>query len=200
MTDNELKKLTLASAARMIARKEISPVELTEAALARIDRLNPDICAFITVMSDQALDRARDAERKIAGGHTAPLQGVPVSVKDLYDINGIRTTAGATVFAGKTPQQDATAVKKLKDAGAVIIGKTNLHEFAFGVTTVNPYYGTARNPWDRDRISGGSSGGSVAGVAAGLFPLARSALTLAVQFVGLPRTAASSDSSLPRGC
>jgi len=168
MTDDELKKLTLASAARMIARKEISPVELTEAALARIDRLNPDICAFITVMSDQALDRARDAERKIASGYTSPLQGVPVSVKDLYDINGIRTTAGAKVFAGDTPQQDATAVKKLKDAGAVIIGKTNLHEFAFGVTTVNPYYGTARNPWDRDRISGGSSGGSASAVALGM--------------------------------
>lgn len=154
MTDEELKKLTLASAARLIAAKQISAAELTAAVLARIDRLNPDMRAFITVMKDQ-----------IDGSPKRPLLGVPVSVKDLYDTRGIKTTAGAKVFAERVPEEDATVVKKLKDAGAVIVGKTNLHEFAFGVTTMNPHFGTARNPWDRERICGGSSGGSASAVA-----------------------------------
>src|SRR5438552_10197042 len=115
----------------------------------RIERLNPEIHAFITVIKDQP-------------------DGIPVSVKDLYDTKGVRTTAGSKVFAKRVPTEDATAVRKLKEAGAQIIGKTNLHEFAYGLTTVNPHYGTVRNPWDRERICGGSSGGSACAVALGM--------------------------------
>src|SRR6266850_6427132 len=160
--------MTLADAAKSLARKETSPVELTETVLNRIDTLNEKMRVFITVTRDEALQSARKAEHELAAGHTRPLQGVPVSVKDLYDTQGIRTTAGAKVFADRVPEQDAVAVKMLKDAGAVIVGKTNLHEFAYGVTTINPHYGTARNPWNPDRISGGSSGGSASAVALGL--------------------------------
>ncbi len=157
MTDDELKKLTLAGAAKLVAAKRISPDELTAAVLARIDRLNPEMCAFITVIKGP-----------LAGDPKPPLFGVPVSVKDLYDTRGIKTTAGAKVFAERIPEEDATVVQKVKKAGGVIIGKTNLHEFAFGVTTINPHYGTARNPWDRERICGGSSGGSASAVALGM--------------------------------
>ena len=168
MTDSEFKQLTLARVANLIRRRELSPVELTEAILARIDRLNKRIRAFITVTADHALEQARAAEREIGGGHGGPLQGIPISLKDLYDTKGILTTAGAKVFAERVPEEDATVVRKLREAGAVVIGKTNLHEFAFGVTTVNPHYGTARNPWDPERIAGGSSGGSAIAVALAL--------------------------------
>ena len=115
----------------------------------RIERLNPEMHAFITVTPDE-------------GG------GFPVSIKDLYDTRGIRTTAGSRVFAKRVPTEDATAVRKLKKAGARIIGKTNLHEFAYGTTGVNPHYGTPRNPWDKERICGGSSAGSACAVALGM--------------------------------
>jgi aspartyl-tRNA(Asn)/glutamyl-tRNA(Gln) amidotransferase subunit A len=148
MTDDELKKLTLASARRLIQRKEISPSELRAAVLDRIDRLNPSVNAFITIIR----------ERQAA-------TGVPVSVKDLYDTKGIRTTAGSKLYADRVPGEDADAVAKLKAAGFEIVGKTNLHEFAYGVTTINPHFGTARNPWNLDCIAGGSSGGSAVAVA-----------------------------------
>jgi aspartyl-tRNA(Asn)/glutamyl-tRNA(Gln) amidotransferase subunit A len=157
MTDAELKKLTLAQAVRMIADREISALELTSAVLSRIDRLNADMRAFITVIHPERL-----------GEHVRPLYGAPISAKDLYDTKGIRTTAGSKIFADRIPEEDATVLKRLKDGGAVLIGKTNLHEFAFGVTTINPHYGIARNPWDRERISGGSSGGSASAVALGM--------------------------------
>src|SRR5207244_12171752 len=137
--------MTLCDAVRLIARQEISPVELTERVLNRIDALNEKMRVFITVTPDEALQSARKAEQEFGTSHTRPLNGVPVSVKDLYDTQGIRTTAGAKVFADRVPEQDAIAVKLLKDAGAVIVGKANLHEFAYGVTTINPHYGTARN-------------------------------------------------------
>jgi aspartyl-tRNA(Asn)/glutamyl-tRNA(Gln) amidotransferase subunit A len=120
-----------------------------ESVIERIERLNPEMRAFITVIKDQQA-------------------GIPVSVKDLYDTKGIRTTAGSRVFAERVPNEDATAVRKLKEAGAAVIGKTNLHEFAFGLTSVNPHYGTVRNPWDKERICGGSSGGSACAVALGM--------------------------------
>ena len=157
MTDEDLKKLTLSTAVRMIAEKSLSADELIAASRSRIERLNPEMRAFITVM-DEPPPFAR----------SGPLHGVPVSVKDLYDTRSIRTTAGSKVYANRVPQEDATVVKKLKEAGAAIIGKNNLHEFAFGITTINPHYGIARNPWDRDRISGGSSGGSASAVALSL--------------------------------
>lgn len=168
MTDAELKKLTLASAARLISKKEISPVELTQAVVDRIGRLNNKMRPFITVTADQALQKAKAAVREIAGGRRPPLQGIPISLKDLYDTKGIRTTGGSKVFADRVPNEDATVVKRLNEAGAVLVGKANMHEFAFGVTTINPHYGTARNPWDPDRISGGSSGGSASGIALSL--------------------------------
>jgi aspartyl-tRNA(Asn)/glutamyl-tRNA(Gln) amidotransferase subunit A len=157
MTDADLKTITLARALRMIAQNQISPGELASAVLSRIERLNPDMGAFITILGTEASHE-----------HGGSLNGVPLSVKDLYDTNGIRTTAGSKVFAERIPNEDATAVKKLKNAGAMIVGKTNMHEFAFGVTTVNPHYGPARNPWDRERIAGGSSGGSASAVSLGM--------------------------------
>jgi aspartyl-tRNA(Asn)/glutamyl-tRNA(Gln) amidotransferase subunit A len=114
--------------------------------------------AFITVVEPQTFRAARQGL----------LAGIPVSVKDLYDTKGILTTAGSKIFAGRVPDEDARAVKALKECGAVIIGKANMHEFAYGVTTINPHYGAARNPWDRSRISGGSSGGSASAVALGM--------------------------------
>ena len=147
MTDAELKKLTLSSAADLIRRKALSPVELTEAVLRRTEQLNDRMRSFITVTADLALDKARAAERDLAAGrHLGPLQGVPISLKDLYDTKGIRTTAGSKVFENRIPSEDATVVRKLLDAGAVLVGKANLHEFAYGVTTINPHFGTARNP------------------------------------------------------
>ena len=155
--------MTLAGALKLIEKKEVSPVELTRAVLNRIGSLNDKMRLFITVMDDEAVESARKTE-----DGTKALRGVPVSVKDLYDTKGTRTTAGAKVFASRVPAEDATAVKKLREAGAVIVGKTNLHEFAYGVTNINPHYGTARNPWSTDRITGGSSGGSAGAVALGL--------------------------------
>jgi aspartyl-tRNA(Asn)/glutamyl-tRNA(Gln) amidotransferase subunit A len=149
MTDAELLKLTLGSAIRLIAERKTSAEELIAAVLSRIERLNPEMRAFITPITPEKA-------------------GLPVSVKDLYDTKGIRTTAGSKIFENRVPEDDATVVKKLKDAGAVIIGKTNLHEFAYGVTTINPHYGVAPNPWNRGRISGGSSGGSASAVALGM--------------------------------
>jgi aspartyl-tRNA(Asn)/glutamyl-tRNA(Gln) amidotransferase subunit A len=157
MTDAELQKLTLANAVQLIAQKKISAEELTAAALSRLERLNSEVRAFITAM-----------ERDSSNAHKSPLKGVPISIKDLYDTRGVRTTAGSKVFAERIPGEDAAVVQMLKDGGAVIVGKTNMHEFAFGVTTVNPHYGTARNPWDRERISGGSSGGSAVAVTLGM--------------------------------
>jgi aspartyl-tRNA(Asn)/glutamyl-tRNA(Gln) amidotransferase subunit A len=169
MTDSELKTLTLSQAARLIRRKKISPVELTRAVLERIDRVNDRMRVFITIAPDSAMQAAKAAERGLKTKHKpSPVYGVPVSVKDLFDVKGIATTAGSRVFAGRFPAEDSTVVKKLKRAGTVLIGKTNMHEFAFGVTTTNPHYGAARNPWDDDRIAGGSSGGSASAVAMSL--------------------------------
>jgi aspartyl-tRNA(Asn)/glutamyl-tRNA(Gln) amidotransferase subunit A len=157
MTESDLLRISLSDAVRLIAQRKISPSELIDAVIDRIERLNPEMSAFITVIKEHAafMDRS-------------PLRGVPLSAKDLYDTKGILTTAGSKVFAGRIPDKDATVITKLKKAGGIIVGKNNLHEFAFGVTTVNPHYGTARNPWDRDRISGGSSGGSASAVALGM--------------------------------
>jgi aspartyl-tRNA(Asn)/glutamyl-tRNA(Gln) amidotransferase subunit A len=165
MKDADLKRLTLANAASLIRRKEISPVELVRTTLERIENLNERMRAFITVTAEEAIDQAKAAEREIVGGDTPPLQGIPLSIKDLFDTKGVRTTAGSKVFANRVPREDAVVVRKLREAGAVMVGKTNMHEFAFGTTTVNPHYGTARNPWDSERISGGSSGGSASSLA-----------------------------------
>jgi len=160
------RSFSIASLAPRIARKEISPVNLVKACLERIERHDEKIRAFITVCAEQALEAARFAEAEIfAGRYRGPLHGIPISLKDLVATQGIRTTAGSKILANWIPEADATIVQRLKEAGAIILGKANQHEFAYGPTGVNPHYGTAQNPWDPARIPGGSSSGSAASVA-----------------------------------
>lgn len=154
---------------RLIETGEVSPVELTKQTLARIDSLDSELNAYITVMADVALEQARTAEREIrSGDRRGPLHGIPYAAKDLFFTKGTKTTAGSKVFADFVPDYDATVVAKLRDAGAVLLGKTGLHENAYGITSTNPHFGAVRNPWDTDYIPGGSSGGSAAAQAAGL--------------------------------
>jgi aspartyl-tRNA(Asn)/glutamyl-tRNA(Gln) amidotransferase subunit A len=151
--------------------RTVWPVEVTEAHLARIDRLNPTLNAFVTVTAAEARSAARRAEEELkAGRWRGPLHGVPIGVKDIFDTDGVRTTNGSSFFRDHVPAEDADAVRRLKDAGAVVIGKCNTHEFAAGSTTNNPWYGPTRNPWALDHSPGGSSGGSGAAVAAFLCP------------------------------
>ena len=153
----------------MLRRRKISPVELLNATLERIERLNPELNAFITIAAERALEDARRAQREIARGkNRGPLHGIPLPIKDNIETQGIRTTAGSKILSHFIPDRDADVVSALRQAGAVIIGKTNLHEFAYGITNENPHYGAARNPWDTTRVSGGSSGGSAVAVASGL--------------------------------
>ncbi len=159
--------LTISELSKLLRKKEISPVEVTTAFLKRINQLDGRMNAYITVLEDQAMRSSREVERAIvSGNYLGPLHGVPVAVKDLFMTEGIRTTAGSKILADFVPEDDSTVVRRLKDAGAIIIGKTNLHEFAYGPTNDNPHYGATRNPWDTERIPGGSSGGSAAAVAA----------------------------------
>jgi aspartyl-tRNA(Asn)/glutamyl-tRNA(Gln) amidotransferase subunit A len=161
--------LGIVELAGLLARSEISPVEIVQDYISRIDHVNLKLNAFVTVSTDAALRAARIAEEEIrAGKYRGPLHGIPVAIKDIIDTSGIRTTYGSAIFRDNVPLRDATLASRLKDAGAIILGKTNTHEFAFGVTTNNPHYGPTRNPWDLDRIPGGSSGGSAAAVAASL--------------------------------
>ncbi len=163
------RSLTLERLARMIRRREISPVELTAAFLHRIRQLQPHLNAFITVTSELALSQAKAAEREIArGNYRGLLHGMPLCLKDLFHVGGVRTTAGSRILRNFRPSRNALVVDRLLGAGCVLLGKTNLHEFAFGATNLNPHYGPVRNPWSLDRISGGSSGGSAAAVVAAL--------------------------------
>ena len=157
--------LTIAFLAPLIRRKKISPVEITSFLLERISRLQPSINAYITVTAETALDQARHAEREIAKGrYRGPLHGIPISLKDLIHTRNIRTTAGSRILKDFIPEENARIVNRLLDSGCILLGKTNMHEFAYGATNVNPHYGRVRNPWDTNRISGGSSGGSAASV------------------------------------
>jgi aspartyl-tRNA(Asn)/glutamyl-tRNA(Gln) amidotransferase subunit A len=166
---DEVTNWTLSGAAEQVRRKRVSPVELTQACLARIENLNPTINAFITVMADSAMDAARVAEAEIHRGRwRGPLHGIPIAVKDLFDTAGVRTTAASELFKDRIPTQDAEVVRRLKAAGGVIVGKTNMHEFAYGGTSAVSYFGPVRNPWNNDYVTGGSSGGSAAAVAAEL--------------------------------
>src|SRR5512138_201429 len=167
MSDRELCALTLAEQSRLISARQISPVELLESVLRQIDRIDGKINAYLTLMRESAIAGAREAERAISRGeYLGPLHGIPVAVKDLFYTSGVRTTAGSKVMADFVPTEDAAAVSRLKAAGAVIVGKTGMHEFAYGTTGINAHYGTVHNPWDLDRIPGGSSSGSAAAVAA----------------------------------
>lgn len=152
---------------------DLSPVDLVEAALARISQLNPDLNAFLNVWRDRALEDAHTAEKTISsGGYIGPMHGMPVGLKDLIDVAGHETTGGSKVLAGNVAETDATVVKRLKESGAILMGKLNLVEFAFGTTGLNPHTGDVKNPWDTTRITAGSSSGSAAAVASGMIPAA----------------------------
>jgi aspartyl-tRNA(Asn)/glutamyl-tRNA(Gln) amidotransferase subunit A len=153
----------------LLREKRISPVELARNCLARIQKLNPRLNAFITVTAECALREAGEAESEIAEGRwRGPLHGIPLALKDLIDTAGVRTTAASALFKDRIPTQDAEVVRRLKAAGAVMLGKQNLHEFAYGGSSIVSYYGEVHNPWNLEHIAGGSSGGSAAAVAAGL--------------------------------
>src|SRR5580692_7552485 len=172
MTDTDLAFATIEDVARLLRNRKLSPVELTRLMLARIVQLDPKLNSYITVTSDLALTQAKKAETELLSRKTnrdhGPLHGIPISLKDNIYTEDIRTTAGSKILGKFLPQHDAAVLAKLKEAGAVILGKTNMHEFAYGVTSNNPHYGPVHNPWDLSRIPGGSSGGSAAAVAAGL--------------------------------
>jgi aspartyl-tRNA(Asn)/glutamyl-tRNA(Gln) amidotransferase subunit A len=152
-----------------IRAREISPAELTHDCLRRIEKLNPKLNAFITVLGDQALDDARRAEQEIfRGNYRGPLHGIPIGLKDIIDTAGTSTTAASALFKDRVPDEDAEVVRRLRAAGAIILGKQNLHEFAYGASCLISAYGEVHNPWDVSRLAGGSSGGSAASVACGM--------------------------------
>jgi aspartyl-tRNA(Asn)/glutamyl-tRNA(Gln) amidotransferase subunit A len=162
----DLAGLTLKEASERIRSRKVSPVELTEACLARIQTYNPKINAWITVMRDLALAQAKALEKEQAAGRfRSPLHGIPIGLKDNIDTAGVRTTAGSRTLAGNIPTEDAAVVERLKAAGAILIGKCNMHIFAAGATSAVSYFGPVRNPWNLELIAGGSSGGSAAAVA-----------------------------------
>ena len=161
--------LTIHELSRTIRDRSISPVELTRDCLARIEKLNPTLNAFITVTADSALDQARRAEQEIlSGDYRGPLHGIPIGLKDILDTAGVRTTAASALYKDRIPDEDAEVVRRLRAAGAIILGKQNLHEFAYGGSSIISFFGEVHNPWDTMRFAGGSSGGSAASVAAGL--------------------------------
>jgi aspartyl-tRNA(Asn)/glutamyl-tRNA(Gln) amidotransferase subunit A len=160
---------SISELAARLRRGEISPVEITRDCLARIEKLNASLNAFITVMAESALAQARAAEAEIGRGEwRGALHGIPVALKDLIDTAGVLTTAASALYKDRVPSEDAEVVRRLREAGAVIIGKNNLHECAYGGSSLISYFGDVHNPWDVGRIAGGSSGGSAAAVAAGL--------------------------------
>ncbi|MGA9527492.1 MAG: amidase [Terriglobales bacterium] len=152
-----------------IRARKISPAELTRECLARIERLNPKLNAFITVFAESALDQARRAEQEIfRGKYRGPLHGIPIGIKDIIDTADVPTTAASALFKNRIPHEDAEVVRRLRQGGAIILGKQNLHEFAYGGSSMIGYFGEVHNPWNTSRIAGGSSGGSAASVATGL--------------------------------
>jgi len=160
---------TILEAAELLRERAISPVELTWQCLTNAQRLNPILNAFITLTPELALQHAKQAEAEIRqGGWRGPLHGIPLGLKDLIDTAAIRTTAASALFRERVPGEDAEVVRRLKNAGAVLLGKQNLHEFAYGGSSMISYFGEVHNPWNTDYIAGGSSGGSAAAVAAGL--------------------------------
>ncbi len=164
---------TIEELAALLAKRKISPVELTELFLRRIERQNSALNAFLTITAEHALDAARRAEKQLLGRRSSrrenfPLLGIPITLKDNIWTRGIRSTAGSKILRDFVPSQDSTVARKLARAGAILLGKTNLNEFAYGITGANAHYGPVHNPWALHRISGGSSAGSAAAIAAGL--------------------------------
>jgi aspartyl-tRNA(Asn)/glutamyl-tRNA(Gln) amidotransferase subunit A len=175
MNDTDLAFASIEEIGKLFRKHKLSPVELTKLMLARIERFDPKLNAYITVTPELALAQAKKAEAELCSprsrkGHRdrGPLHGIPIALKDNIHTAGIRTTAGSKILQDFIQLHDAPLVTELLEAGAVLLGKTNMHEFAYGVTSNNPHYGPVHNPWDLARISGGSSGGSAAAVAAGL--------------------------------
>jgi len=161
--------LSLSQASQLLRSKKLSPVELTQACLQRIDSLNPKLNAFVTVTAESALAEARAAEQEIQQGNwRGPVHGIPLALKDLFDTAGVRTTAASSLFKNRIPEQDSEVVRRLKAAGAVLLGKLNMHEFAYGGSSVISYFGPVHNPWALGTMAGGSSGGSAAAVASEL--------------------------------
>jgi aspartyl-tRNA(Asn)/glutamyl-tRNA(Gln) amidotransferase subunit A len=166
---SELPLLELAEVSKAVQKKEVSPVELTRACLERIERLNPTLKAFITVTDVSALEEAGKVEAEIMRGEwKGPLHGIPLAVKDLIETAGVKTTAASAVLKDNMPTKDAEVIRRLRAAGAILLGKLNLHEFAYGGSGIISHFGIARNPWNTAHITGGSSSGSGAAVAAGL--------------------------------
>ena len=160
---------SIESLSQRISSGEISPVELVEASLTRIKELNQDYNAFITVTENSAIQEAKQAAREISEKkYRGPLHGIPFGLKDLIYVKGVKSTSGSKILSDFIPDYNSTVVKKLREAGAIIVGMNNTHEFACGLTNVNPHYGYSKNPWDKNRISGGSSGGSAVSVSTGM--------------------------------
>jgi len=172
MNRQSLPSLSALRLGQMIRDREVSPVEVIKTCLERIHSLDKRINSFMQVLDDNAISEAHKAQAEIMAGHwRGPLHGVPFAVKDLFDTAGVPATAGSKVWKDYTPVEDACVVKKLRDSGAVLVGKLNMYELAFGVTSQNPYYGPTLNPWDLTRMCGGSSSGSAAALVAGFVPL-----------------------------
>src|SRR5438105_4554544 len=165
----DLAGLTLKKASELLRSKAASPVELTRACLKRIESYNAPLNAFITITAEEALKTAREMEAEQRRGRwRGPLHGIPIALKDNIDTAGIRTTAASELFKDRVPSEDAEVVRRLKKGGAILLGKTNLHEFAYGGSSSISYFGPVHNPWALDRVPGGSSGGSAAATATGL--------------------------------
>jgi aspartyl-tRNA(Asn)/glutamyl-tRNA(Gln) amidotransferase subunit A len=192
MIPNDPQKWTIATLSKAIRSKEVSPVEITKALLSRIKKYDCNINSFITLLEGPALKAARQAEGEIRRGkYRGPLHGIPYAAKDLFFTKDILTTCGSKILKGFKPSFDGTVIQKLAEAGAVLIGKLNMHEFAYGTTSTSPHFGPVRNPWNLERVTGGSSGGSAAAVAASFVPADRSGF--------LPVCAESRGSNPPSG-
>ena len=168
MDELEICYMSAGNLSRLVSKKEVSPVEIVDAHLSRIQATEPVLNSFITILAEEARGSARQAEREIqAGKYRGPLHGIPVGLKDLYNTRGVRTTSGSRIFDNFVPAEDCTVAVRFREAGAILLGKLNMHQFALGPTGENPDYGHMHNPWNPEMVSGGSSGGSGSAVAAG---------------------------------
>jgi aspartyl-tRNA(Asn)/glutamyl-tRNA(Gln) amidotransferase subunit A len=165
----DINNLTIRHLSELIASREVSCVEIIDATIERIEKLNPELNAFITILDESARREAKHADSLIKQGkRLGPLHGIPISLKDLIYIKGVRSTSGSKILSDFVPDYDSTVTRRLRKAGAIIVGTNNLHEFASGITGINPRYGSSKNPWDTTRMSGGSSGGSAVAVSTGM--------------------------------
>ncbi|MBT3351813.1 MAG: amidase [Nitrospinaceae bacterium] len=173
MKDDALCFMTVHELGEKIRRLEVSPVEVVEAHIRRIEAVNGDVLGFLNITAEMALKQAKKAEDEIVkDDYRGPLHGIPYGVKDIIDTAGVCTTRGSSIFQNNVPTEDAHCVAQLKKSGAILLGKTHTQEFASGPLSLNPFFGTVRNPWDRNRTTGGSSSGSAASVAARMAPVA----------------------------